>query len=59
MTATPLSYVVDSKQQCVGFLLRRGKLGFEALDREQVSLGLFKTAAAANAVFNAAAEGAG
>jgi hypothetical protein len=56
-----LSYVYDGKQ-CVGFVLARGKNGFEGLDREEVSLGLFKTAAAAaNAVFDSAAneDGAG
>jgi hypothetical protein len=35
--------------------LRRGKLGYEAIDREEISLGFFTTAkAAANAVFDAA-----
>jgi hypothetical protein len=39
------------------FTLARGRKGHEALDREQRSLGLFKTAAAAaNVVFNAAAS---
>jgi hypothetical protein len=28
---------------CLGFILARGKLGFEALDREEHSLGLFST----------------
>jgi hypothetical protein len=52
-TLSPLSYVYDGRQ-CLGFILRRGKLGFEAIDREEVSLGLFKTpTAAANAVFGA------
>jgi hypothetical protein len=58
MTATlsPLSYVYDGRQ-CLGFILRRGKLGFEAIDREEVSLGMFKTpAAAAAAVLSAAAN---
>jgi hypothetical protein len=54
-----LSYVYDG-QQCLGHILARGRSGLEAFDREERSLGLFKTApAAANAVFNAAAaEGA-
>jgi hypothetical protein len=40
-----------------GFVLARGRKGHEALDREQRSLGLFKTAAAAaNVVFNTAAS---
>jgi hypothetical protein len=58
MTAalSPLSYVYDGRQ-CLGFILRRGKLGFEAIDREEVSLGIFKTpAAAATAVFSATAN---
>ena len=50
MTASPLSYVYDGRD-CLGFILARGKLGFEAFDREEVSLGIFKTpAAAANAI---------
>jgi hypothetical protein len=41
----------------LGFVLARGRKGHEALDREQRSLGLLKTAAAAaNVVFNAAAS---
>ena len=59
--APPLNYVYDGKQ-CIGFILARGKVGFEALDRDEWSLGLFKTAAAAaNAVFDSAPneEGAG
>jgi len=45
------------RRGCLGFILRRGKLGFEALDREEVSLGIFQTqTAAANAVFDAAAN---
>jgi hypothetical protein len=59
--ATPLAYVYDGRE-IVGFILARGRSGFEALDRDEKSLGFFKTApAAANAVFDAAAneEGAG
>jgi hypothetical protein len=53
---TPMHYVYDGRE-CVGFVLARGHKGHEALDREQRSLGLFKTAAAAaNVVFNAAAS---
>jgi hypothetical protein len=49
-----LSYVYGGTS-CVGFILERGRAGHEAFDREEVSLGLFKTpAAAANAVFDAA-----
>jgi hypothetical protein len=51
-----LSYVV-SGGECIGFVLARGRLGFEALNREQRPLGLFPTApAAANAVINGAAN---
>ena len=47
-------YVHDG-QTCIGFVLPRGKLGFEALDREELNLGTFATAAAAaNAVFDSA-----
>jgi hypothetical protein len=54
--STPMHYVYDGRE-CVGFVLARGRKGHEALDRDQRSLGLFKTAeAAANVVFNAAAS---
>jgi hypothetical protein len=55
-TISSMIYVYDGRE-CVGFVLARGRKGHEALDREQRSLGLFKTAAAvANVVFNAAAS---
>lgn len=38
MTASPLSYVYDGRD-CLGFILTRGKLGFEAFDREEVCSG--------------------
>ncbi len=41
MTA-PIAYVYDGRQ-CCGFILARGKLGFEAFDRNERSLGLFPT----------------
>jgi hypothetical protein len=56
MTAiqSPLSYIYDG-QRCLGFVLKRGRLGFEALSREENSLGVFATAgAAAKAVVDAA-----
>jgi hypothetical protein len=38
-------------QLCIGFILNRGKLGHEAIDKNERSLGLFKTTAqAANAI---------
>jgi hypothetical protein len=30
-------------QTCIGFIFARGKLGFEAVDREERTLGLFQT----------------
>jgi len=56
MTAptSPMSYVYDGRQ-CLGHILARGPKGFEAFDRDEVSLGFFKSeAAAADAVCNAA-----
>jgi hypothetical protein len=37
-----LSYVYDGRE-CLGFIPARGKLGFEAIDRDERSLGLFQT----------------
>jgi hypothetical protein len=54
--STPLVYVTDGRE-AIGHVPWRGKLGHEAFDREERSLGLFKTAAqAANAVFDAASS---
>jgi hypothetical protein len=39
---SPLSYVYDGRE-CLGFILARGKLGFEAIDRDERSLGFFQT----------------
>jgi hypothetical protein len=51
-----LDYVYDGQQVIIG----RGKLGFEGFDREERSLGLFKTAPeAANAVADAAVNEGG
>ena len=41
-TTAPLSYIYDGRE-CLGFVLARGKLGFEAMDREGKSLGIFDT----------------
>jgi hypothetical protein len=47
-----MGYIYDGTR-CLGFILKRGKLGFEAIDREEASLGIFKTqTAAANAIFS-------
>jgi NUMOD1 domain-containing protein len=37
---TSLSYVYDGRQ-CLGHVIGRGKLGFEAFDRDDKSLGVF------------------
>jgi hypothetical protein len=51
---SPLAYVYDGRE-AVGHVLVRGRAGFEGFDRQERSLGLFKTAAeAANAVCAAA-----
>jgi hypothetical protein len=56
-TTAPLSYVYAGRA-CLGFVLSRGRAGFEAFDRDERSLGLYPTApAAANAVFASANEG--
>jgi hypothetical protein len=53
---SPLAYVTDGRE-AVGHVLARGRAGFEGFDRQEHSLGLFKTAAqAANAVFDAASS---
>jgi hypothetical protein len=50
MTVTsPLRYVHDGRR-CLGFTLARGPLGFEAIDRNERSLGLFPSERAAAAV---------
>jgi hypothetical protein len=41
---SPLSYVYDGRE-CLGFILARGKLGFEAVDRDERSLGRSKHSA--------------
>jgi hypothetical protein len=56
MNTTALTYVTDGRE-AIGFVLKRGRSGFEAFSREEKSLGLFKTAPeAANAVFAAASK---
>jgi hypothetical protein len=39
----PFSYVTDGRE-CIGFILPRGRSGFEAFDRNERPLGLFKSA---------------
>jgi hypothetical protein len=56
---SPLAYVYD-RREAIGFVLARGRAGFEGFDREERSLGLFPTApTAANAVFDASANEGG
>ena len=56
VAVSPLVYVCDGRE-AVGHVLARGRAGFERFDRQERSLGLFKTAArAANAVFDAASS---
>jgi hypothetical protein len=43
---SPMVYVYDGRD-CVGFILSRGKLGFEAMGRDEQSLGLFQSQRAA------------
>jgi hypothetical protein len=53
MTDPTMLSVYDGRE-CLGFILARGKLGFEAFNRSEISIGMFKTQdAAANTVFNA------
>jgi hypothetical protein len=39
----PLAYVHDDDRECLGFVLARGKLGFEAIEREERSVGIYTT----------------
>jgi hypothetical protein len=59
-----LAFLESERRRSIleGSGLARGRAGFEAFNREEISLGIFKTAAAAaNAAFDAAKneEGAG
>ena len=50
--SAPMSYVYDGRD-CLGFILARGKLGFEAFTRDERTLGMFKTQReAADAISN-------
>jgi hypothetical protein len=44
-------------QRCIGFLLNRGRTGWEAFDADEVSLGIFPTQQAASDAINARLEG--
>jgi hypothetical protein len=41
-TTAPMPSIYDSRQ-CRGFLISRGKLGFELFDADQKSLGIYPT----------------
>jgi len=41
-STVPMSYIYDGRA-CLGFVLARGKLGFEAIDRDERPLGFFQT----------------
>jgi hypothetical protein len=43
---SPMAYVYDGRR-CLDFILARGKLGFEAMDRDEQSLCLFRSRQAA------------
>jgi hypothetical protein len=42
VASSPLAYVYDGRE-CLGFVLSRGRAGFEAFDNEQRSLGIYST----------------
>ena len=57
MTAHPANssamFSVYDDRECLGFVLCRGKTGFEALDRAEKSIGTFETPReAASAIMN-------
>jgi hypothetical protein len=50
-TAPPMLSIVTD-EGCIGFIIRRGKAGFEAVNRDGGSLGVFQTEQqAADAVY--------
>ena len=42
MPTASIAYVHDG-QRCIGHIIARGKLGYEVFDRDDRSLGIFKT----------------
>jgi len=46
-TAKPAIYYVSDGRESCGFVMARGKSGFEAFAQDESSLGLFESAAAA------------
>jgi hypothetical protein len=57
MTDKPTMLSVYDGQVCAGFVLNRGRLGHEAFDARQVSLGVYRTASEAADAISAAAQG--
>jgi hypothetical protein len=53
-----LLVVFDSRQRCLGHLLRRGPKGWEAIDAHDTSLGDYPTKAEAAAALTVGARGA-
>jgi hypothetical protein len=52
---TTMRSVHDAKQRCIGFVMARGKSGYEAFNADERSLGLFRGPQdAADAVLDAA-----
>ena len=41
-STAPMSYIYDGRA-CLGFVLSRGRAGFEAFDSEERSLGVYGT----------------
>jgi hypothetical protein len=50
--------IFDGRQQCLGFVLRRGSRGWEAFDSHDVSFGLFPTKGEAAGALTIGARGA-
>jgi hypothetical protein len=55
LSEPPIVSLYNGDQQCIGFLVNRGKLGWEGFDANECPLGLFKSRdEAAAAVFERA-----
>jgi hypothetical protein len=53
VVTSPLICIYRNASQCIGFVLRRGVAGFEAISRDENTLGIFASqSAAATAVFD-------
>jgi hypothetical protein len=50
--------IFDGRQQCLGFVLRRGSKGWEAFDSHDVGLGVYPSKAEAAAALTIGARGA-